>query len=285
MFRARVPDHADYFERWRVESEEARATLGGYLDIPYGEHPKERLDLFLPDGVEEGPLLVFSHGGYWQAMSKEYSSFVARPYVEGGVAVAVIGHPLAPEVSVHDIVAANGRAVHVLSEGLDEPRFTPTRIVVSGHSAGGQVSSFFAMQDWPGFDLPEGTVYAAVAISPILDLEAILPTPINDALGLTKETARMVSPIRYTPRPGAPLIPLAFVSGGEESPLLLRQQAEFAEFWADAGGETICIAPPGLHHFDVVQSLARPGEALFEITWELLTRETGRYFATRPREG
>lgn len=279
MFRARVPDHLDYFEAWRRESDQARAVLGGYLDLPYGPHPREVLDLFLPDGLEEGPLLVFSHGGYWQAMSKEFSSFVARPFVERGIAVAVVGHPLCPEVRVHDIVAANGRAVHFLSEGVEAARFIPTRIVMSGHSAGGQVSAFFAMQDWPGFDLPEGTVYAAVAISPILDLEAIVPTPINDALGLTKETARMVSPIRYTPRPGAPLIPLAFVSGGDESPLLLEQQAEFAEFWEDAGGETICLAPEGRHHFDIVQTLARPGEPLFEITWELLVRETGVHAA------
>lgn len=283
MFRARVPNHAEYFEAWRLESEEARAVTHGFLDIPYGDHPRERLDLFLPEGTDQAPLLVFSHGGYWQAMSKEYSSFIARPYVERGVAVAIIGHPLCPEVRVRDIVAANGRAVKFLSEGVIEAGFLPTRIVVSGHSAGGQVSAFFAMQDWPGFDLPEETVYAAVSISPILDLEAIVPTPINDKLGLTPETAREVSPIRFVPRPGAPLIPLAFVTGGEESPLLLRQQAEFAQLWRDAGGETICLAPEGRHHFDIVQTLARPGEALFEITWELLTRETGRFFATRPR--
>lgn len=283
MFRARVPNHADYFEAWRLESEEARAVTHGVLDIQYGEHPKERLDLFFPEGVDQAPLLVFSHGGYWQAMSKEYSSFVARPYVERGVAVAIIGHPLCPEVRVRDIVSANGRAVRFLSEGVVEAGFIPTRIVVSGHSAGGQVSAFFAMQDWPGFDLPKETVYAAVAISPILDLEAIVPTPINQKLGLTADTAREVSPIRFVPRPGAPLIPLAFVSGGDESPLLLRQQADFAQLWRDAGGEIICLAPDNRHHFDIVQTLARPGEALFEITWELLTRETGRFFATQPK--
>lgn len=285
MFRARVPDHLDYFEAWRRDSERAREELGGHLDLRYGPHPKETLDLFLPEGATEAPLLIFSHGGYWQAMSKEFSSFIAPEYVKRGVAVAILGHPLCPEVSVSDIVEANGRAVKFLAAGLADPEFTPTRIVMSGHSAGGQVSAFFAMQDWPRFDLEQDTVYAAVAISPILDLEAIVPTPINEKLGLTVEEARAVSPIRFTPAPGAPLIPLAFVTGGDESPLLLRQQAEFAEFWRDAGGEVICLAPEGRHHFDVVQTLARPGEPLFEITWELLTRATGRFFATHPRDG
>ena len=285
MFRARVPDHLEYFEAWRVESEAARAELGGYLNLRYGPHPAEVLDLFVPEGATECPLLIFSHGGYWQAMSKEYSSFIAPPYVKAGVAVAIIGHPLCPEVTVSDIVEANGRAVKFLAAGLEDPEFRPNRIVMSGHSAGGQVSAFFAMQDWPRFDLEQDTVYAAVAISPILDLEAIVPTPINAKLGLSAEEARDVSPIRFTPAPGAPLIPLAFVSGGDESPLLLRQQAEFAEYWRDAGGEVICLAPPGRHHFDIVQTLARPGEPLFEITWELLARDTGRFFATHPRDG
>jgi hypothetical protein len=41
-----VPQYADHFERWRKKSVAARTALSGYLDVPYGSHPMEKLDIF-----------------------------------------------------------------------------------------------------------------------------------------------------------------------------------------------------------------------------------------------
>ncbi len=270
LFRARVPDHLTYFEEWERDSQAAREIVPGRLDLEYGDHPAERLDLFVPEGVESAPLLVFSHGGYWQAMSKEYSSFLAPPFLERGVAVAIIGHPLCPDVEVRDIVEANRRAIAFLADGAGTPGFKPSRIVISGHSAGGQVAALFGIDSRKTFPLPGGLLAGAIAISPILDLEAILPTAINHQLGLDVDAAREVSPIRHLPKRGARLIPLILCTGGDEAPLLLQQQKEFARMWRGAGGEVVEQVPAGMHHFNVVRMLAQPGSDLFEATLAML---------------
>ena len=44
--RLAVPEYASHFERWRKKAKQARDTLSGYLDVPYGPHPMEKLDIF-----------------------------------------------------------------------------------------------------------------------------------------------------------------------------------------------------------------------------------------------
>lgn len=88
--RAAVPEHPQIFQRWRRMSVDFRALSHAELNIPYGESPREKVDLFLPS-TENPPLLVFIHGGYWQAMDKGDFSFIARELVARGIAVALPG--------------------------------------------------------------------------------------------------------------------------------------------------------------------------------------------------
>src|SRR5262252_2175468 len=101
--RVAVPEFASHFERWRRKSADARAALSGYLDVPYGPHPMQKLDLFRAKG-QSGGLLIFIHGGYWRTLDKADHSFVAVPFVERGVTVALLNYALCPEVHVQDIV-------------------------------------------------------------------------------------------------------------------------------------------------------------------------------------
>jgi hypothetical protein len=84
--REAVPTHPAYFARWAAESAAVRARLGCRLDLAYGAAPDETLDLFPAGGGTPGPLLIFLHGGYWQAMDKRDFSFIAPAYLASGPA-------------------------------------------------------------------------------------------------------------------------------------------------------------------------------------------------------
>jgi arylformamidase len=49
------------------------------LDLAYGSHPGEHLDVF-PARGGPAPVHVFIHGGYWHRLDKSDSSFVARAF-------------------------------------------------------------------------------------------------------------------------------------------------------------------------------------------------------------
>ena len=56
----------------------ARERLAGILNLPYGEHPRERLDLFR--ALSPRGTLVFVHGGYWRAFGREFQSWVDHEF-------------------------------------------------------------------------------------------------------------------------------------------------------------------------------------------------------------
>ena len=78
--RAAVPDHAQLFERWRLDSARAREQADCLLDLAYGDTSAETLDVFRA-AAPGAPILVFIHGGWWRAFDKSDHSFVAPAFV------------------------------------------------------------------------------------------------------------------------------------------------------------------------------------------------------------
>jgi arylformamidase len=71
--RATIPDFQQIVEEWNRRSEQFRNGVSMFGDQRYGSGERELLDLF--PAKENSPLLVFLHGGYWQAMDKRVFHF------------------------------------------------------------------------------------------------------------------------------------------------------------------------------------------------------------------
>src|SRR4051794_36076510 len=95
--RAAVPAAERIIADWHDRSARVRAERPGHFNLAYGEHPRERLDLFLADNPN-APTLAFVHGGYWQMndLSKERFSFIAEGALGNGINTALIEYTLAP---------------------------------------------------------------------------------------------------------------------------------------------------------------------------------------------
>jgi len=88
-----------YPERWveraRILRDELAACGRAKIDLAYGPAPRNRLDIFYPDGACKG-LVVFVHGGYWKAFDKSFWSHLARGSLSHGYAVAMPATRFAP---------------------------------------------------------------------------------------------------------------------------------------------------------------------------------------------
>ena len=265
--RLAVPDHPAIFARWRDDSREVRRRCAGLIDLPYGESPAERLDLF-PAAGEGSPLLVFIHGGYWRALDKSDFSWVAPPFLAAGASVAVVNYALLPSVRFETLVMQNVAALAWLHRNAERYHFDPRRIVVSGHSAGGHLAAMMLCALWPTYapDLPADLVKGAVAISGLFDLHPLTKAPFLSAdLGLDGERATNASPALLRPATGAPLVTAV---GGDESSEFHRQERLIAQRWPR--GQVSSVAMPGTNHMTVVDRLADPASPLHEATLRLL---------------
>ena len=242
--RAAVPDHPAVMARWKADAEAARAAHPP-LALAYGPGEREVIDLFeaAPTEGSGAPVVVFIHGGYWQALDPSWFSWIAPALLAHGVSVAIPGYDLCPDVRLGRIITQMRQATDLLRAR------TGARPVVTGHSAGGHLAACL---------LSEGRASAAVAISGVFDLAPLIPTSLNAALRLDADEAAALSPVRWpAPNGGAPGgTVLDCVVGADETPEFLRQSRAMVELWASKGATTRFEALDGLNHFTVLDPLA-----------------------------
>jgi arylformamidase len=254
--RAAVADHPAYFARWAETSRTVRERHSGRLDLAYGPGPKETLDFFPASASAPAPLLVFIHGGFWQAMDKSDFSFIAPEFLAAGISVAVINYALAPSVGMDEIVAQSRAALLWLVRNAGSLGIDIGRIAVSGHSAGGHLAAMMLLTDWAALGIAD-PVSVACAISGIFDLEPLRLSFHNRALALDPASVARNSPARAltvnTRRPGGALI---LSVGGAETAEFLRQQAEFAALCETAGIGCEVAPQNEEHHFSIMDRLS-----------------------------
>ncbi len=266
--RARVPDALRILERWANASALARAQSDGVLDLPYGDAPSERLDVFRTAAGKDAPVFVFIHGGYWRSLDKSDHSFVAPALVDAGALVVVPNYGLCPAVRIDDIALQLTRALAWVWRHAAEYGGDPRRIVVAGHSAGGHLAAMLLTCRWREVapDLPPDLLRAAISISGLFDLEPMRHTPfLAPDLRLTEASARRLSPALLP----APAGHLAALVGGDESEEFLRQNALIRSAWGEAV-VPVCEAIPATNHFTVLHDLADAGTRLHGLARDWL---------------
>jgi arylformamidase len=252
--RAAVPEHPAWFERYATTSAAFRARWPGLLDLAYGDSPRQAIDLFLPESPQtpRPPLLVFIHGGYWQALDRKDFSFVAEPLVEAGAAVALVGYDLAPAVDMDTIVDQIRHAIAWLHRQAGAQGFDPERICLAGHSAGGHLAAMALATDWTAFGLPADLVKGVCAISGVFDLEPIRLCYLNDVLRLDAGQARRNSPVLLPPRAYCPVM---LTVGERETEAFHRQSGAYADALRRAKLACELTVQPGLDHFAIVMAM------------------------------
>ncbi len=235
-----IPDGEGYRPRWLADAAAFRSTAKAELNIPYGPGKANKLDLFLPDATPRG-LMMFIHGGYWMMMGREYFSHLAAGATARGWAVAMPSYTLAPDARIAMMTTEVMQALTVAKTRIPGP------VVITGHSAGGHLAARLACA---GMASPA----RAVPISPLADLAPLMDTTMNATLHIDADEATTESPARL---PRDPATDVHVWVGGQERPAFLWHARTLAENWA-------CdwTVAPGLHHFDVIDGLARPDTAL-----------------------
>jgi arylformamidase len=267
--RARVPEHLDIFARWvrdaAVYRERMQAEENAELGLAYGTSPRQKVDLFFPETTGHTPLALFIHGGYWRSLDPSSFSHMSAGLNSRGVAVAVAGYDLCPQVTIAQIVDQIRTACLFLWRRFGQ------RLMVYGHSAGGHLAACMIATDWKSLDpkAPADLVPAAYSISGLFDLKPLVATAMNADFRLTEASAAQVSPLWW---PVARSRVFDAVVGAAESSEFLRQSRAVADDWRQRGVETRYEAVPGANHFTVLDPLSDPASAMTQRVAALAAR-------------
>jgi acetyl esterase/lipase len=118
-------------------------------DLPYLQGAnyadgKDTLDLYLPEGRRNAPVIVWYYGNQLMGGDKSEDAFVGRRFASAGFVTAVVNYRLSPAVShpAHVLDAAASFAWvkrHIAEYGGDADR-----VFASGYSAGGYLAALLA---------------------------------------------------------------------------------------------------------------------------------------------
>ncbi len=175
------------------------------------------LDLYWPEGQKGFKTIVWIHGGGLGGGDK----CVPPGLKESGLAVAAIRYRLSPQVKCSVCVEDAAAAVAWILRNIESYGGDPSKVVVSGHSAGGYLTSMIGLdKSWLGKHGVDANCLAALA--PISG-HAITHFSVRGERGIpdTKPLIDEMAPLFFV-RPDAP--PILLVTGDREKEMLGRYE-------------------------------------------------------------
>lgn len=252
-----VPDQARWAAERRQASQRALAALKSSLNVPYGKSPRQVMDIF--PAAKPGPVIAYFHGGYWRGGSKDENCHLAQLFVPRGATVAVIEYDLCPSVTVTEIVRQARAAVAWLYGHISEHGGDPSKLYISGSSAGAHLVAMALAHGWEREGLPRDLIKGAVAISGVYDLDAVLHVSVNQEIRLNPETAKENSPFLHPPLAAAPLV---IAVGGAEPKGWKQMSEDYFKLCKKRGLSCEYIEVEGANHFSLSSHLADPNSPL-----------------------
>jgi acetyl esterase len=140
------------------------------MDVHYGDHERQVLDVHMPAGSKgkKLPVVMFFHGGGFISGHKNvkkgaFYGNVGNYFAKNGIICCNGTYRYAPEVTWPDGARDIGYAVEWARKHIAEYGGDPDAIVVMGHSSGGTHVGTYALHK--AVQPPEGTIKGAIIMS------------------------------------------------------------------------------------------------------------------------
>ena len=116
-------------------------------DVPYTDPKNERqtLDVFSPNEGKNHPVVVWIHGGGWQAGDKTDVQKKPQAFTDKGFVFISINYRLLPNnVTIKQMAGDVAKAIRWSHDHAKDYGGDPNTILVMGHSAGANSPPWFA---------------------------------------------------------------------------------------------------------------------------------------------
>lgn len=241
-----------------------KAIEGIVYDTSKGRELKG--DLYLPIGKGPFPIVLFIHGGGWVAGARGQMNSVVlgKRLACAGFAFFDIDYILAPEQQFPKLTQDCKCALRFIKGEAKKYNLDPSRVAVTGGSAGGHLTAMVALTaDDPFFDPtcpvhPEQSleVQAAIPWYPITDFASL--KEFAGSVGLfegylgkeaTEETIRKASPISYPAKkkPGE-IPPFLFIHGEKDALAPFSESVKLKELLEKHGHKAELYAVKEANH-------------------------------------
>ncbi|MFA4950481.1 alpha/beta hydrolase [Brevundimonas sp.] len=222
-------------------------------DLPYGDDPRQRMDVYAPAQAANLPVLVFFYGGGWDSGDRTVYGWAAQALAARGFVVFVPDYRLVPQVHfpafIQDAAEATARAGALAATyGGD-----PARLGVIGHSAGAHLAMMIALDRryMAAVDQPT-LIKAAAGLAGPYEFLPFDVAASRNAFGRAPDPT-LTQPVTFA-RADAP--PLWLGHGTDDVVVHDEDTTILCERMTAVGGRCEAKLYPGLNHADLIATFS-----------------------------
>ncbi len=247
-----------------------------------------RLDLYLPKGKKDFPVLVFVHGGCWSFGDKSggglYPAF-ARALASQGLGVVLPNYRLSPWVKHPAHVQDVARAVAWTKKNIGDYGGDPKQLFIGGHSAGGHLAALLATDETylKAEGLSRKDLRGVVAVSGVYRIPdklefpgpnngekvALQSNPFNYVFGRTPKEREAASPISHV---SAGLPPFLLLYADMDLPLVPEMTKDFAAALKEKKCDVTARKIEGRNHNNIVFDSKKADDPVIRAIVEFIAR-------------
>jgi acetyl esterase/lipase len=264
-----------------VAAEEPKAAFAveKHLNLAYNpakdtDPVRHKLDVYVPKGAKDAPVMMFVHGGSWRSGNKDLYAALGDTFASQGIVTVVINYRLSSAKGgakhpdhIHDVA----KAFAWVKENAPKYGGSRDKLFISGHSAGGHLVSLLAT-DEEYLKAEKCSLKDIRGVMALSGVYTIAPTLgiFRDAFGTEDDVCKAASPITHVKEKEPPFL----IAYGTKDPRSLEQMAEqFGKKLTECKCDATVMKLERDHYSIVIRLAASADDPLTQAMLEFMAKK------------
>jgi acetyl esterase/lipase len=241
-------------------------------DIPYQKDGSDyaqvrcKLDIYLPEGRENFPVLVWFHGGALKYGSKSefYATSVARRFASKGIGVVLPNYRLSPRVKYPTYIEDAASAVAWVYHNIATYQGNPEQLFAGGHSSGAYLAAMIGMDEryLEQHQLTSQQIAGVIPLSGQMYGDSTVWAERDIYKTIDETMIDETTPMFYVQRDAPPF--LCICADGET---LCEENQKFIEALRSTGHQNVTFKEiPDRTHFSIITEMKSSDDPVLKLT-------------------
>ena len=226
-------------------------------DMPYGDDPRQKLDVYTPPGTVGAPVVFFIYGGNWRMGDRAMYRFTGAALAARGCVVVIADYRLYPQVLFPDFLRDGALAARWARDNAEKFGGDPRRLFLMGHSAGAYNAAMLALdRQWlAGVGMETSDFAGMIGVAGPYDFLPLEDPVLVKIFGGNGPAIAFTQPIDHADGLNPPMLLLA---GDADTTVRPANTLRLAQRIRDKGGPVQSRIYPGVGHETILGALASP---------------------------
>ncbi len=240
---------------------------------------RQTLDVYAPAQGKGLPVVVWIHGGGWQAGDKKDVHHKPQAFADKGFVFVSVNYRLLPKATIGQMAQDVAKAIRWIHDHARAYGGDPSTLIVMGHSAGAQLAALVCTDDryLKAEGLPLSVVKACVPVDgdtydvvmQIATVEARRAAIYRNKFG-DEKMQKELSPVTHVAR--GKHIPPFLILHVADHPETRGQSQRLVKALQAAGVPAAAYPAEGKNHTTINADLGLPDDRPTQALWEFLAR-------------